>query len=103
LCSGPTRVVTPWLTRARTVDLHASNLAASSFNYISDSSLASPSSSSSSLLLFFFVLVLLLLLLLCFLALATGQAPFTFQAGVGKVIRGWDKGCLGMMLGSGAR
>ncbi len=28
-----------------------------------------------------------------------GQQPFEFQAGVGKVITGWDQGCLGMYLG----
>ena len=28
-----------------------------------------------------------------------GQQPFTYQAGVGGVITGWDKGCLGMKLG----
>mmetsp|Transcript_39975 Transcript_39975/g.58783 ORF Transcript_39975/g.58783 Transcript_39975/m.58783 type:complete len:121 (+) Transcript_39975:65-427(+) len=28
-----------------------------------------------------------------------GQKPFTYQAGVGGVIVGWDKGCLGMKLG----
>jgi U3 small nucleolar RNA-associated protein 21 len=28
-----------------------------------------------------------------------GQKPFTYPAGVGKVIKGWDKGCLGMGLG----
>jgi len=28
-----------------------------------------------------------------------GQQPFTYQAGVGKVIVGWDQGCLGMQLG----
>eukprot|EP00993_Chasmostoma_nieuportense_P006849 NODE_7516_length_432_cov_6.026230_g7350_i0.p1 GENE.NODE_7516_length_432_cov_6.026230_g7350_i0~~NODE_7516_length_432_cov_6.026230_g7350_i0.p1 ORF type:complete len:133 (-),score=47.18 NODE_7516_length_432_cov_6.026230_g7350_i0:33-386(-) len=28
-----------------------------------------------------------------------GQSPFTYQAGVGKVITGWDQGCLGMKLG----
>merc|ERR1712080_749326 len=27
------------------------------------------------------------------------QKPFKYQAGVGKVITGWDKGCLGMKLG----
>jgi len=25
-----------------------------------------------------------------------GQKPFTYQAGVGGVIKGWDQGCLGM-------
>merc|ERR1719361_2543035 len=28
-----------------------------------------------------------------------GQVPFSYQAGVGKVITGWDQGCLGMRLG----
>jgi len=28
-----------------------------------------------------------------------GQKPFTYQAGVGNVITGWDQGCLGMQLG----
>merc|ERR1712137_1235343 len=28
-----------------------------------------------------------------------GQQPFTYQAGVGGVITGWDQGCLGMQLG----
>jgi hypothetical protein len=28
-----------------------------------------------------------------------GQQPFTYQAGVGKVIVGWDQGCLGMQIG----
>ena len=28
-----------------------------------------------------------------------GQEPFTYQAGVGGVIKGWDQGCLGMQLG----
>ena len=28
-----------------------------------------------------------------------GQNPFTYQAGVGKVIKGWDQGCLGMQVG----
>ena len=28
-----------------------------------------------------------------------GQQPFTYQAGVGGVITGWDKGCLGMKVG----
>eukprot|EP00992_Anisonema_acinus_P008395 TRINITY_DN4483_c0_g1_i1.p1 TRINITY_DN4483_c0_g1~~TRINITY_DN4483_c0_g1_i1.p1 ORF type:complete len:117 (+),score=29.96 TRINITY_DN4483_c0_g1_i1:61-411(+) len=28
-----------------------------------------------------------------------GQSPFTYQAGVGKVITGWDQGCLGMQVG----
>jgi len=28
-----------------------------------------------------------------------GQAPFTYRAGVGGVITGWDQGCLGMQVG----
>ena len=28
-----------------------------------------------------------------------GQQPFTYQAGVGGVIKGWDQGCLGMTVG----
>ena len=28
-----------------------------------------------------------------------GQQPFTYNAGVGGVITGWDQGCLGMKLG----
>lgn len=28
-----------------------------------------------------------------------GQKPFTYQAGVGTVITGWDQGCLGMKIG----
>eukprot|EP00312_Isochrysidales_sp_CCMP1244_P005534 CAMPEP_0196678650 /NCGR_PEP_ID=MMETSP1090-20130531/6481_1 /TAXON_ID=37098 /ORGANISM="Isochrysis sp, Strain CCMP1244" /LENGTH=118 /DNA_ID=CAMNT_0042016807 /DNA_START=34 /DNA_END=390 /DNA_ORIENTATION=- len=28
-----------------------------------------------------------------------GQNPFTYQAGVGQVIKGWDQGLLGMQLG----
>merc|ERR1739845_7785 len=28
-----------------------------------------------------------------------GQKPFTYKAGVGKVITGWDQGCLGMKKG----
>ena len=28
-----------------------------------------------------------------------GQQPFSYQAGVGGVIKGWDQGCLGMTLG----
>eukprot|EP00930_Biecheleria_cincta_P005579 TRINITY_DN106509_c0_g1_i1.p1 TRINITY_DN106509_c0_g1~~TRINITY_DN106509_c0_g1_i1.p1 ORF type:complete len:202 (-),score=28.42 TRINITY_DN106509_c0_g1_i1:197-754(-) len=28
-----------------------------------------------------------------------GQEPFTYSAGVGQVIKGWDKGCLGMTEG----
>eukprot|EP01059_Diplonema_ambulator_P029806 TRINITY_DN49621_c0_g1_i1.p2 TRINITY_DN49621_c0_g1~~TRINITY_DN49621_c0_g1_i1.p2 ORF type:complete len:143 (+),score=51.07 TRINITY_DN49621_c0_g1_i1:59-487(+) len=28
-----------------------------------------------------------------------GQQPFTYTAGVGGVIKGWDQGCLGMKLG----
>merc|ERR1712048_939169 len=27
-----------------------------------------------------------------------GQKPFSYQAGVGKVITGWDQGCLGMTV-----
>ena len=27
------------------------------------------------------------------------SGPFVFTAGMGKVIRGWDQGCLGMSLG----
>ena len=29
-----------------------------------------------------------------------GQEPFTYQAGVGGVIKGWDQGCLGMKIGA---
>ncbi|GFT54740.1 peptidyl-prolyl cis-trans isomerase FKBP12 [Nephila pilipes] len=32
-----------------------------------------------------------------------GQQPFTFQVGMGKVIRGWDEACLAMQLGEVAR
>lgn len=32
-----------------------------------------------------------------------GQSPFTFQVGVGKVIAGWDEGCLTMNVGEIAR
>mmetsp|Transcript_67386 Transcript_67386/g.152378 ORF Transcript_67386/g.152378 Transcript_67386/m.152378 type:complete len:119 (+) Transcript_67386:80-436(+) len=32
-----------------------------------------------------------------------GQKPFTYQAGVGKVITGWDQGCLGMQVGEERR
>ncbi|CAL1286499.1 unnamed protein product [Larinioides sclopetarius] len=32
-----------------------------------------------------------------------GQQPFTFQVGLGKVIRGWDEGCLTMQLGEISR
>mmetsp|Transcript_39185 Transcript_39185/g.103537 ORF Transcript_39185/g.103537 Transcript_39185/m.103537 type:complete len:117 (+) Transcript_39185:75-425(+) len=28
-----------------------------------------------------------------------GQQPFSYQAGVGGVITGWDQGCLGMTVG----
>ena len=28
-----------------------------------------------------------------------GQSAFSYQAGVGKVIKGWDQGCLGMKVG----
>jgi FKBP-type peptidyl-prolyl cis-trans isomerase len=28
-----------------------------------------------------------------------GQKPFTYDAGVGGVIKGWDQGCLGMAVG----
>ncbi|GBG30803.1 Peptidyl-prolyl cis-trans isomerase [Hondaea fermentalgiana] len=28
-----------------------------------------------------------------------GQQPFTYQAGIGGVIKGWDMGCLGMKKG----
>ena len=28
-----------------------------------------------------------------------GQQPFSYQAGVGQVIKGWDQGLLGMKLG----
>mmetsp|Transcript_25615 Transcript_25615/g.41073 ORF Transcript_25615/g.41073 Transcript_25615/m.41073 type:complete len:118 (+) Transcript_25615:65-418(+) len=28
-----------------------------------------------------------------------GQKPFTYEAGVGGVITGWDQGCLGMKVG----
>merc|ERR1711871_1412827 len=30
---------------------------------------------------------------------APGQQPFTYDAGVGGVITGWDQGCLGMAVG----
>merc|ERR1712000_436504 len=32
-----------------------------------------------------------------------GQQPFTFQIGLGKVIKGWDEGVLSMKLGESAR
>eukprot|EP00434_Breviolum_minutum_P009456 symbB.v1.2.008328.t1/scaffold520.1/size192860/11 len=28
-----------------------------------------------------------------------GQKPFSYEAGMGKVITGWDQGCLGMTVG----
>ena len=28
-----------------------------------------------------------------------GQSPFTYEAGVNRVIKGWDQGCLGMKVG----
>ena len=31
-----------------------------------------------------------------------GQQPFSYQAGVGKVITGWDQGCLGMKVNTPA-
>ncbi|XP_078609694.1 uncharacterized protein LOC144880988 [Branchiostoma floridae x Branchiostoma japonicum] len=32
-----------------------------------------------------------------------GQKPFTFQVGLGKVIQGWDEGCLSMCKGEIAK
>mmetsp|Transcript_9122 Transcript_9122/g.23849 ORF Transcript_9122/g.23849 Transcript_9122/m.23849 type:complete len:184 (+) Transcript_9122:54-605(+) len=32
-----------------------------------------------------------------------GQEPFTYTAGVGGVIKGWDQGCLGMQVGEERR
>eukprot|EP01105_Mastigella_eilhardi_P019461 TRINITY_DN4579_c0_g1_i2.p1 TRINITY_DN4579_c0_g1~~TRINITY_DN4579_c0_g1_i2.p1 ORF type:complete len:130 (+),score=31.07 TRINITY_DN4579_c0_g1_i2:54-392(+) len=32
-----------------------------------------------------------------------GQKPFTFQIGLGKVIKGWDEGVMSMQLGEVAR
>ena len=29
-----------------------------------------------------------------------GQQPFSYQAGVGQVIKGWDQGLLGMLQGT---
>jgi len=32
-----------------------------------------------------------------------GQKPFSFQIGVGQVIKGWDEGCMDMKMGEIAR
>ncbi|EMS58333.1 Peptidyl-prolyl isomerase FKBP12 [Triticum urartu] len=32
-----------------------------------------------------------------------GQQPFSFNIGLGSVIKGWDEGVMGMQLGEGAR
>ena len=30
---------------------------------------------------------------------AAGEDPYTYEAGVGRVLKGWDEGCLGMKVG----
>ncbi|XP_076366661.1 uncharacterized protein LOC143255222 isoform X1 [Tachypleus tridentatus] len=32
-----------------------------------------------------------------------GQKPFSFQVGIGQVIKGWDEGCLTMQKGENSR